>query len=392
MHCPSGFRYFIKLIKTMTKKIQGESMPEVDALKGVSSELEQSVNNIIEGILQNSINNITDDQKAYLLDNLRVGVTDTYEDVDYLLYQKNVRFLPKKGVVAIKAKAKNGKTFLCSILASSLMGCNDFGIGSYKPSAKVLFIDTEQRKSSTQRILKRINVLTSNDPNHNNENLTAINVRAYLPNQRKAILQALAPDFDLVIVDGVVDLTNDYNSLTECQTIIAELIRLAEESDICIVCVLHTAKTSATEQMRGHLGTELLNKCEACYQVEKKGQIYEVKATEERDEPIEGFAFVIDEYGIPRNANDIQQELKQTKEDLKIQKEEANLREIFRNLIKYEEDETGIRNSDLQRRFIEHAYGAKATYFKKRDRALELGVLVTKEKDLYFYSNNLLKC
>lgn len=363
-------------------------MPQVDTLEGITSEIEQSQTSVIEGILKASLQDITQEQKDFLLSSLRVCATDTYEEVDYLLYQKNVRFMPKRGLVAIKAKAKNGKTFLCSILASSLLGCNEFGIGTYNPNAKVLFIDTEQRKSSTQRILKRVNVLAYQDE-HANGNLESINVRAYTPDQRKRILQTLAPNFDMVIVDGIVDLTTDYNSLTECQTLIADLIRLAEDSNICILCVLHTAKTSATEQMRGHLGTELLNKCEACYQVEKRGQIYEVKATEERDEPIEGFAFVIDENGIPRNADDIQAELKQTKEDLKIQQEEAKLREMFRGIIKYEEDAEGIRNTDLKKRFMEHALGKERKFQSCLLRAVDLGVLLKNEEGKYLYNNNL---
>lgn len=368
---------------------QGEPMPEVDALNVISSELEQSQTNVIEGILKSNIQDITSEQKKYLLQTFGVCASDVYEEVDYLLFQKNVRFMPKKGIVAIKAKAKNGKSFLCSIVASSLLGCNDFGIGSYNPNAKVIYFDTEQRKNSTQRILKRINVLTGQQPEYDNPQFKAINIRSLTPDQRKAFLQIVAPDFDLVVIDGVVDLTNDYNNLTECQTIIADLIRLAEEANICIICVLHTAKTSATEQMRGHLGTELLNKCEACYQVEKKGQIYEVKATEERDEPIEGFAFVIDGEGIPRNANDIQADLKQSKENEKIQKEETELREIFRTIMKYEEDAEGIRNTDLKRRFIEHAFGKERKFQSSLLRAVELGVLLKNEEGKYRYNHIL---
>ena len=67
-------------------------------------------------------------------------------------------------------------------------------------------------------------------------------------------------------VDGIRDLVNDINDGVLAQEVMEELLHLATERNCCIVCVLHQNKGSEDHNLRGWIGTELMNKAfEAMY-------------------------------------------------------------------------------------------------------------------------------
>lgn len=360
-----------------------------DALENVSKELATASSNqyldLLASVLSGAIQQPTEEHRQTILSSLIVSPEEQIEQDRFLLSYKNAPFMPEDGITAIKAKAKNGKSFLCTILASSVLGCNEFGLYSYKPTAKVLYIDTEQRRYNTQRIARRVNVLLGKRPDEANPQFQAVNVSELMPDQRKAILQVLATGgYDLIIVDGIVDLCSDFNDNQVSQRLLADIIQLAHRNKVCVVNVLHIAKTSSDNQMRGHLGTELLNKCDECIQVTKKGNTYEVDFTDTKNTPVDSFAFVIDENGIPRNANDIQQELKELKEQNKIQEESNTLRIQFRelfgtSLFDYSEDNEGVERVELRKRYMTKFEVSRNTANNKIQRAKELNILSEKD-------------
>lgn len=60
--------------------------------------------------------------------------------------------------------------------------------------------------------------------------------------------------------------------IEESSNVISTLMKASEECT-AIVNVLHTNKGKEDSNMRGHLGTELLNKCSRCMEVKKDGLI-----------------------------------------------------------------------------------------------------------------------
>ena len=73
----------------------------------------------------------------------------------------------------------------------------------------------------------------------------------------------------LVVLDGVRDLLADINDGIRAQEVVEELMKLAQETDCCMVCVLHQNKGAEDRNPRGWIGTELMNKAFEVYACEK---------------------------------------------------------------------------------------------------------------------------
>ena len=52
----------------------------------------------------------------------KIDLSKTYSEPSYLIKSNGVGTIPRGDIVAVKAKSKHGKTFLCSIFAAVAMG------------------------------------------------------------------------------------------------------------------------------------------------------------------------------------------------------------------------------------------------------------------------------
>ena len=200
---------------------------------------------------------------------------------------------------------------------------------------RVLWYDTEQSDESTQDILKnRIIPMIKTHPQPlpmmegsgylQGQNqmddlfaplprreglgvglLEVFNVRAVEWKQRRALLKEAVMHCqpDLVIVDGIRDLVNDINDGVLAQEVMEELLHLATQQNCCIVCVLHQNKGSEDHNLRGWIGTELMNKAFEVYACEKlmPQRVFKLEQTLTRKYDIEQtLYFEVDEQGLPR--------------------------------------------------------------------------------------------
>jgi len=107
---------------------------------------------------------------------------------------------------------------------------------------------------------------------------------------------------DLVIVDGIRDLVNDINDGVLAQEVMEELMHLATAHDCCIVCVLHQNKSGEDHNLRGWIGTELMNKAFEVYSCEKllPQRIFSLEQTLTRKYDIERtMYFEVGDDGLP---------------------------------------------------------------------------------------------
>ena len=70
-------------------------------------------------------------------------------------------------------------------------------------------------------------------------------------------------------MDGVRDLLADINDGIRAQEIVEDLMKLAQQINCCMVCVLHQNKGAEDRNPRGWIGTELMNKAFEVYSCEK---------------------------------------------------------------------------------------------------------------------------
>ncbi len=280
-----------------------------------------------------------------LLEQLRITPETELPKMDFLFRLFGKPCFPRRELVAITGKAKSGKTFVTSMLMAkgrdsppkrSLTPNHSLtpdpspkGEGSkyllplrrerVEP-LRVLWFDTEQSDESTQDILKnrvmrmvnggRAADLTLFDEQPAANPFDIFNVRAVEWKQRRALLieavRRCKPD--LVIVDGIRDLVNDINDGVLAQEVMEELLQLATQEECCIVCVLHQNKSGEDRNLRGWIGTELMNKAFEVYACEKMmpQRIFKLEQTLTRKYDIDRtMYFEVDEEGLPRGVSSL---------------------------------------------------------------------------------------
>ncbi|MBO4487168.1 MAG: AAA family ATPase [Bacteroidaceae bacterium] len=248
--------------------------------------------------------------KMLLLEKLRITPEKELEPMEFLFRLFGKPCFPRRELVAVTGKAKSGKTFVTSMLMAC---CNMRDVLSFhrehEPPLRVLWYDTEQSDESTQDILKnRVFRMVAPAPDlfsqRSGELFDVFNVRAVEWKERRSLLKEAVERYgpDLVIVDGIRDLVNDINDGVLAQEVMEELLHLATRQNCCIVCVLHQNKGSEDHNLRGWIGTELMNKAFEVYACEKMmpQRVFKLEQTLTRKYDIEQtMYFEVDEQGLP---------------------------------------------------------------------------------------------
>ncbi len=113
-------------------------------------------------------------------------------------------------------------------------------------------------------------------------------------------IQDNSDNVGIVFIDGIRDLLDDINDPKSSSVIVSRLMALSVEANVHILLVLHTNK--GDNNARGHLGTELSNKCETVFRVRMladNSQYTIVEADATRNLPFDAFTFFINPDGIP---------------------------------------------------------------------------------------------
>ena len=272
------------------------------------------------------------------LEKYRITPDKQLPKMDFLFRLFGKPCFPRRELVAITGKAKSGKTFVSSMLIAvgSLTpnlasppnplskgrgGMPAAGEGSInqlplkrirEEPLHVLWYDTEQSDESTQDILNNRIIPMMSNGNDATTPLAlwrgaggeAFNVRAVEWKHRRSLLveavNMCKPD--LVIVDGIRDLVNDINDGVLAQEVMEELLHLATEAECCIACVLHQNKGGEDHNLRGWIGTELMNKAFEIYSCEKMmpQRIFKLEQTQTRKYDIERpMYYEVNDDGLP---------------------------------------------------------------------------------------------
>ncbi len=229
-----------------------------------------------------------------------VDMTKSYPPVDFLLQYNGVGCVPKGDLQAMTGKMKNGKSFACSCLEAAMLTGDFMGFEALKENIRILHVDTEQSIATIAKRAKTVHSMCDWPIDKNDERYRTISLRD-CSDRLGVIVEAIerfTPDF--VLIDGIRDLLGDFNDTKESFVLIDELLGLCSKYGVGIMCVLHENK--ANEDMRGHLGTELGNKCTEIFKVklDKGAGIVSVDQAFCRNEPIEKWAFSIGEGGVPQ--------------------------------------------------------------------------------------------
>lgn len=241
---------------------------------------------------------ITEDKfkyKNYVLD-LSLPINEP----KFLFSIGGIPTIPRAELIGIKGRAKMGKSqFEYLLISVMLAGLSRGNIKPLLDKYKILLFDTEQSQASLKKCCQRALKYAGLPIDKNDVRFIPFFMRPLSIDERKqAIENAVREEHpDIIFIDGVRDLLQDFNSLEQSGNLIQWLLRLTAEYGCTIVSVLHQNKAKDDGNMRGHLGTELLNKLTDCFEVSKKDGKFIVSCTDSRNIQCPDIAFSIDANG-----------------------------------------------------------------------------------------------
>jgi len=285
-------------------------------------------------------------KQSYECDNYLIDLSKKYPKIEYTMEINGIVTFPKGNLQAIKAKAKSGKTTLNICLTTAILRGEFLSIKSLIKDPKICYFATEEHISNVAENNKKTHQLCNWDTERSNERFRVYTIREVETIKRISIIEeALEKEKpDIVVLDGIRDLLIDFNNIQQSHEIITRLLHFSGKYNCAIVCVLHTNKSYSDSNMRGHLGTELLNKSSDVFEVEKRRENnFVVTHTDSRYKETGEWAFRFDEDGL-LIAGEIQNKT-QNKPEQGIVKMEQYFSKIFT-------ENKSLSNSDLKKEYM----------------------------------------
>jgi len=203
--------------------------------------------------------------------------------------------------ILISGKAKAKKSFLMQILAAAAL--SDYpvlGFHNRLPDDKknILYFDTEQSEYHCTLVSNRIIKLSNaGSDDEKISRFIMYDLRDYSTHEIKRAVKLLienTPNLGIVFIDGIKDLVTSINDEEQANEISRNVLKWGKQKNVCVVSVLHQNKTDTN--VRGHIGTELMNKSDTVLSVELIADNKEVSMvipTQTRNKPPEDFYFEI---------------------------------------------------------------------------------------------------
>ena len=283
-----------------------------------------------------------EDEKAARFSRYWFDDTTEYRLPPYLLEYNGDGFSPLGGIQAISGQKKNGKSWLVAqIIGTCLSGkltTDETGAKHYVipegsrilsklPGLRmvartvemlghmpnILYADTEQERENTSRVIKAAKWYADLPVYEHCDRLDTLWLRQMdidgnIADERfNALIWAIeSKHYDLVMIDGIRDMINNFNDLQESSEIVNRLMSKATEGHCCIWNTLHMNPRPSNDdesKMRGHLGTELGNKVSDSLVVKKtkdkaSGRIsFCVSQMDARGKDLDDWTFTITEDG-----------------------------------------------------------------------------------------------
>ena len=202
------------------------------------------------------------------LDGFRITSETVVPEEEFLMRMYGKPCLPRRDLTAVTGMEKCGKTFFTSMLMACCTKRQVLELERIREQPlKVMWYDTEQSRQSTKGIyVDRVGRMVQPEDSDNavidETNYLIYNVRACTYKERMDYLLTGIETYhpDLVIVDNVSDLLPSVNDADESQRVIAQLMELATLGNCNIVVVIHVNRSGDKRNLRGWLGTVVLQK------------------------------------------------------------------------------------------------------------------------------------
>lgn len=212
---------------------------------------------------------------------LLLDFAEPYHPPRWTLSHNGTPFANRGELHIVTGKSGHGKTAFMSQVMATLL-CGKFGNMQYEGEPPhmpvVLYIDTEMGKDDTIAIKNRVCSLAGIPFDEPCERFKVARLRDTVTaaeRWQQILKLAYVIHPDVMFIDGLLDIVEDYNEQKECTPIIRELMIMATHYDMSTWCVLHENPT--TEKMVGSLGSIAQRKVTEVFAVRKH------KADKEKD-------------------------------------------------------------------------------------------------------------
>lgn len=250
----------------------------------------------------------------------------------------------------LSGKAKVGKTILLNeVTSSAFLDQSVFHYSEELSDKKIVYIDTEQSRNHSRLIIERIVRKTKKERKFLESRFELYNVTNLSQDVRVNVIEEKLysdPDIRILIIDGIVDLVSNYNNPQEVSELMTKLLKWKDENPVHIMVVIHENKGNSL--LRGHLGTELMNKAETIIGVSKTKDIIKVKCKASRNKEFNEMAFNILDEGFLEHISGFKDNKSENSIESFTHEEHIELlTTVFENIeeMQYEELRTNLKES-----------------------------------------------
>ena len=312
---------------------QAESLQNVqqsEQLTGQVNNQAQTVNDIVgEAVNQPTAEVQERERLRKILSDTRIRTDTEVPPEEYSLEVDEKGIFALRDIHAIKAKQKAGKTTALKVFIAALLQGVMFRVKSLLEKPRIVFFDTEQSRTDTKRILEDVAQMTGLEPDVIDAQVSLHSLRRIDQEQLLPLLKLALEEEkpQVVMLDGIVEFVASFNDETESKQLIKELLKLSDQYNCAIVCVLHTNKADEDHNMRGHLGTMLAQKSATVLECvkEKGSNVITVKCSEARHEEMPEWSITFDAEGRIIDADEQRRQLLEQRKAEQLQKRQDAL-------------------------------------------------------------------
>ncbi|MBP3842280.1 MAG: AAA family ATPase [Prevotella sp.] len=307
-----------------------KNVQQTDKLSGrVNGQAQTTVKDIVgEAVNQPSAEEQEKEQLRQILQETRICSDTEVPPEEYALQVDDKGIFALRDIHAIKAKQKAGKTTALKVFIAALLQGGMFRVKSLLEKPHIEFFDTEQSRTDTKRILQDVAQMTGLPPAVIDAQVSLHSLRRIDQEQLLPLLERALEDEkpQVVMLDGIVEFVASFNDETESKRLIKELLKLSDQHNCAIVCVLHTNKADEDHNMRGHLGTMLAQKSATVLECvkERGSSVITVRCSEARHEEMPQWSITFDQDGHIVDADEQRRQLiEQRKTEQQQRRQEA---------------------------------------------------------------------
>ena len=319
------------ILTTMSEVIKHESenvQPTV-GLAGQVGNQAQTVKDIVgEAVKQSTEEEQQRERLRQVLRMTRIRTDTEVPPEEYALEVEGKGIFARRDIHAIKAKQKAGKTTALKVCMAALLRGEVFRVKSLLERPRIVYFDTEQSRTDTKLILEDVARLTGLGPEVIDSQVALYSLRRCDREDLYPLLgQAIADEKpDVVFIDGIVEFVASFNDESESKQLIHDMLKLSDDSNCAIVCVLHTNKADEDHNMRGHLGTMLAQKASTVLECKKErgSSVITVSCSEARHQEMPDWSITFDEEGRIVDADELRRQfIEQRRVEMQMKRQET---------------------------------------------------------------------